>query len=124
MWLPAWGKKAREMLPGSGLCARRPVLGCQYLAELWWVSCRSWTLGLCAWVCGWMRAHPQYGHVANSAFRAGAGNGALFVHLWQVWNGVRGWVGPGRLPQPGIALPLHSSAQELTQLQPLALRGF
>ena len=52
MWLPAWGKKAREMLPGSGLCARRPVLGSQYLAGLWWVSCRSWTLWLCVWLCG------------------------------------------------------------------------
>ena len=71
---------------------------------------------------GWMRAHPQYGLVADSAFGAGGGNGALFVHFGQVLNGVRGWVGPERLPQSRIALPLHSSAQELRQLQPLALQ--
>lgn len=48
--------KGREMLPGSGLCAIRPVLGSQYLVGLWWVFCRSWTLALCVdvWVGVWV----------------------------------------------------------------------
>ena len=70
----------------------------------------------------WKDPAAEKDEAARNSFGAGAGNGALFVHFWQVLNGVRGWVGPGRLPQPGIALPLHSSAQELTQLQPLALQ--
>ena len=36
---------------------------------------------------------------------------SLFVFNPTVVSGAQGWVGPGRLPQPGIALPLHSSAQ-------------
>ena len=106
--------KVREILPGVALCARRPVLGNQCLAGPWWVPYQSGTL------CGSCVRAPNVATSQTLPF--GAGNGALFVHFWSALSGFRGWVGSGRLPQAGIALPLHSLAQELARLQPLALQ--